>query len=59
MKENIKDRAKGALKEAKGNTKVAVGRATGNARMETEGHAEKIKGKAQRKLGDVEKVIED
>ena len=58
MKDSTKDKAEGTAHELKGKVKEAVGRATGNPDMEDEGAAEKLGGKIQKKVGDVEKVIE-
>jgi uncharacterized protein YjbJ (UPF0337 family) len=58
MKDSTKDKAEGALHEAKGAVKEAVGHAVNNPDLEAEGLAEKVTGKIQKKVGDVEKVIE-
>jgi uncharacterized protein YjbJ (UPF0337 family) len=57
MKQNIKDRVKGSVKEAAGKVKETAGKATKNPRLEDEGRADKYRGKAQRKVGEVEKVV--
>ena len=57
MKQSTKDRATGKLHEVKGNVKEKVGRATNNPDLEAEGLVEKIGGKAQRKIGQAEKVL--
>jgi uncharacterized protein YjbJ (UPF0337 family) len=41
----------------KGRVKEKVGRATNNPDLEAEGIVEKIAGKVQRKIGQVEKVL--
>ena len=58
MKQNIKDQAKGSVKEAKGKVKQAAGRALKNPELENKGRAEKWVGKAQLKVGQVEKFFE-
>ena len=48
-----KDQVKGAAKEVKGKVKEVTGRAVGSARVEAEGDAEQIAGKAQKTYGDI------
>jgi uncharacterized protein YjbJ (UPF0337 family) len=57
MKPSTKDLAKGKLHELKGTVKEKVGRATKNPDLEAEGQVEKIGGKVQAKIGQVEKVL--
>jgi uncharacterized protein YjbJ (UPF0337 family) len=59
MKQSAKDKAKGKFHEVKGEVKEKVGRATNNPDLETEGQVEKIGGKVQKKIGQVEKVLEE
>jgi uncharacterized protein YjbJ (UPF0337 family) len=54
-----KDRIKGALNEAKGSVKKAVGEATGNERMEAEGHLDTAKGKVQGGVGKAKDATRD
>ena len=58
MKQNTKDEAKGTFHEVKGAVKEKVGRAINDPDLEAEGQAEKIAGKVQKKIGQVEKVFE-
>lgn len=58
MKDSTKDKIQGKVHEVKGAIKERVGRATNDPDLETEGTAEKIGGKVQKKVGDVEKVVE-
>jgi len=58
MKDSTKDKAQGTVHEVKGAIKEKVGHAVGNPRLEEEGANEKVAGKVQKKIGDVEKVIE-
>ena len=46
-----KDRIDGAANQAKGAVKEAVGKATGDAKLQTEGVADKLKGKVQKQWG--------
>jgi uncharacterized protein YjbJ (UPF0337 family) len=58
MKPSTKDEVGGKIHEVKGKIKEQLGRATNNSDLETEGATEKIGGKIQHKIGQVEKVIE-
>jgi len=58
MKDSTKDKVEGALHQAKGTVKEKIGHATNNPNLEDEGTAEKVGGKVQKKVGDVEKVLE-
>jgi uncharacterized protein YjbJ (UPF0337 family) len=58
MKTSTKDKAKGKFHEVKGGVKEQVGRATNNPDLEAEGQVEKIVGKVQKKIGQVENGIE-
>ena len=58
MKPSTTDQLKGALHEAKGKFKEKAGQVTKNPNLEAEGQAEKIGGKVQKKVGQVEKVFE-
>jgi len=51
MKSSMKDKVKGTFHEAKGKVKELVGEITDNPKLEAEGKAEKIAGKAQEKIG--------
>lgn len=54
-----KDTVKGAAKEVAGSVKQAVGKATGNERLEAEGAAEKLGGKIQKGVGEVKDAARD
>jgi uncharacterized protein YjbJ (UPF0337 family) len=43
----------------KGKVKEKLGHATNNPRLQNEGTDEKVGGKIQKKIGQVEKVLED
>jgi len=58
MKESTKDKVEGAGHEVKGKIKEKLGRATDDPDTETDGTAEKIAGKVQKKVGDIKKVFE-
>jgi uncharacterized protein YjbJ (UPF0337 family) len=58
MNKSIKDKIEGQTHEVKGAIKEKLGRASNNPDLESEGQAEKIVGKVQKKFGDVEKLIE-
>jgi uncharacterized protein YjbJ (UPF0337 family) len=48
-----KDRVEGSWEQAKGKVKEAVGKATGDAKTEGEGKAQKTAGKVQNAVGGV------
>jgi len=58
MKPSTKDRIEGKLHELKGKVKQTAGRVTNNPNLEAEGQAEKVGGKIQKKVGQIEKVLE-
>ena len=58
MKQSTKDKTKGKFHEVRGEVKETVGRATNDPDLEAEGQVEKIGGKVQKKIGQVEKVLE-
>ena len=58
MNNSTKDQLEGKLHEAKGKVKEAIGHATNNPNLEAEGQGEKIGGKVQKKVGDIEQVFE-
>jgi uncharacterized protein YjbJ (UPF0337 family) len=58
MKDSTKDKVEGAVHDAKGTAKEKIGRATNNPDLEAEGQDEKVGGKIQKKVGDIEKVFE-
>jgi uncharacterized protein YjbJ (UPF0337 family) len=58
MKDSTKDKVEGAVHDAKGTVKEKIGHATNNPNLEAEGQDEKVGGKIQKKVGDVEKVFE-
>jgi uncharacterized protein YjbJ (UPF0337 family) len=46
-----KDRIAGAAKKIKGSIKETIGKATGDAKLEAEGKADKVEGKVQNAIG--------
>jgi uncharacterized protein YjbJ (UPF0337 family) len=58
MSEGTKDEVKGKFHEVKGTIKEELGRATNDPELGDEGTAEKVGGKIQKMVGQVEKVIE-
>ena len=58
MTNSTKDKAHGIFHEAKGKVKEKVGQLTNDPNLESEGKGEKMGGKVQKKVGDVEKVFE-
>jgi uncharacterized protein YjbJ (UPF0337 family) len=58
MKPSTNDQIEGAVHEVKGKLKQAAGQVVGNPDLEAEGQGEKIAGKVQKKVGQIEKVFE-
>jgi uncharacterized protein YjbJ (UPF0337 family) len=58
MKESTKDELAGKIHEAKGAVKEKAGQVIGHPDLEAEGAGERIAGKVQKKIGQVEKVFE-
>lgn len=54
-----KDRIIGSAKVVEGKAKVAVGKLVGDAKLVSEGEAEKIEGKIQNAVGGVRDTIRD
>ena len=52
-----KDRAAGSAKQVKGAVKQVVGKAVGDAKLESEGKAEKIEGKIQNAIGGLKDTL--
>jgi uncharacterized protein YjbJ (UPF0337 family) len=57
MNQSTKGKVKGKFHEVKGKVKAKVGRAINNPHLEAEGQGEKLGGKVQKKIGQVEKVL--
>jgi uncharacterized protein YjbJ (UPF0337 family) len=58
MKPGTQDEIVGKAHEVKGKIKEQVGHVTNNPNLEAEGMGENLAGKVQKKIGQVEKVIE-
>jgi uncharacterized protein YjbJ (UPF0337 family) len=52
-----KDRVVGSAKVVKGKIKEAVGKAVGDAKLETQGTADKIEGKVQNAVGGLKDTL--
>jgi uncharacterized protein YjbJ (UPF0337 family) len=46
-----KDRIAGSAKQIKGSAKLAAGKATGDAKLQSDGRADKVAGKVQNAIG--------
>ena len=51
------DHAKGAANNLGGKIKEGVGKLTGDRQMESEGHMDQAKGKAQSAIGDIKDAL--
>jgi uncharacterized protein YjbJ (UPF0337 family) len=58
MKPSTKDQIQGAFHEMKGKAKQTVGQVTKNPDLAAEGQDEKLAGKVQKKVGQIERVLE-
>ena len=58
MKPSTKDQIQGALHEIKGDAKKKAGEVTNNPDLAADGQNEKLAGKVQKKVGQIEKVFE-
>ena len=54
-----KDRVAGSAKVVKGKIKEAVGKAVGDAKLESQGKADKIEGKVQNAIGGFKDTVRD
>jgi uncharacterized protein YjbJ (UPF0337 family) len=57
MKSSTKDQAEGSFHEVRGKIKEMAGIGSRNPEMEGEGKGEKLAGKIQKKIGEIEKVV--
>ena len=51
------DRIAGAAKEIKGSIKATAGKAVGDAKLQSEGNADKVKGKVQNAIGGLKDTL--
>ena len=58
MKPSTKDQMEGKFHEVKGTVKEKTGQVINNPDLEAEGQAEKLTGKVQKKIGQIEEVLE-
>lgn len=58
MKPGTKDQVEGRIHEVKGKVKKMAGQAVNNPDLESEGIAENLSGKVQKKVGQLEQVFE-
>jgi len=54
-----KDRVKGSANQATGTIKEVVGNLTGDAKLKTEGTAQKIAGKIQNVIGGIKDTVKE
>ncbi|MDX7950531.1 CsbD family protein [Lichenihabitans sp. Uapishka_5] len=54
-----KNRIEGALDQAKGAVKETVGKVTGNTKLQAEGAADKLAGKAESAVGETKDTVRD
>jgi uncharacterized protein YjbJ (UPF0337 family) len=54
-----KDRVEGSAKKVKGDIKEGIGKATGDAKLRSEGKADKAEGKIQNAVGGVKDAFRD
>ena len=54
-----KDRINGAANQAKGTVKEAAGKMTGDAKLQAEGQADKVKGKVQNAVGGAKDALRE
>jgi uncharacterized protein YjbJ (UPF0337 family) len=52
-----KDRIAGAAKEFKGSVKETIGKAAGDAKLESDGKAEKVEGEIQNAIGGLKDAL--
>ena len=52
-----KDRVAGSAKEIKGSVKEVTGKAVGDAKLESEGKADKVEGKVQNAIGGIKDTL--
>ena len=54
-----KDRVAGSAKQVKGEVKQVIGKAVGDAKLESSGKADKIEGKVQNAIGGLKDTVKD
>jgi uncharacterized protein YjbJ (UPF0337 family) len=53
------DRIVGSAKEIKGSVKETIGKAVGDAKLQSDGKADKVEGQVQNALGGVKDAVRD
>ena len=59
MKHSTRNKTRGSAREWKGKMKQDMGRMTHHPDMEERGAGEKMSGKVQRKVGEIQQVFDD
>ena len=59
MKPSTHDKVDGTAKIIAGNVKEATGKVVGNDRLQAKGNAERTEGHMQKKIGEIEKVLDN
>lgn len=54
-----KDRVSGAIDQAKGAVKDAIGKVTGDTKLQAEGKADKVAGKTESTIGGAKDAVRD
>ena len=54
-----KDRIEGSAKEVKGSVKEVIGKVVGDAKLQSEGKADKVAGKIQNAVGGAEDAVRE
>ena len=54
-----KDRIAGAVKEFKGSVKETIGKAVGDAKLKSDGKADKVEGKVQNAVGGLKDALKE
>jgi uncharacterized protein YjbJ (UPF0337 family) len=54
-----KDRIAGVAKEIKGSVKETIGKAVGDAKLQSEGKADKVEGKIQNAIGGLKDALKN
>lgn len=58
MKPSTKNQAAGTAKSIAGKVKATTGKAIGNPRLQARGKADQVEGHLQKKVGQIEKVLD-
>ena len=58
MRRSAEDKIKSTLHVVKGTVKAKMGHSTNTPSLTVEGKSEKLAGKVQRKIGELEKILE-